>query len=187
MENENLVDSSENASGTSSDKVDYASFRKSVEAEKRARQRAAELEAQLESLKTKELEDKQEFKTLADEFKSKYQQSQAELKEERESRGWEKVTSAIKLKAKDSGCVAPDKLIRLFDKADFEMLRAEDGQIKSETLDALMEKAKKENAFLFSQGQVKFNDALPANKGQEKVDISTLSKKEIEELLLKSY
>ena len=187
MENENLVDSSEIASSTSSDKVDYASFKKSVEAEKRARQRAAELETQLENLKTKDLEEKQEFKTLADEFKSKYQQSQEELKKERESRGWEKVTSAIKLKAKDSGCVAPDKLIRLFDKADFEMLRAEDGQIKSETLDALMEKAKKENAFLFSQGQVKFNDALPGNKSEEKIDVKSLSKQEIEKLLLEKF
>lgn len=179
MESENLVDSSENASSNSSEKVDYASFRKSVEAEKRARQRAVELESQLESLKTKELEEKQEFKTLADEFKSKYQQAQDELKKERESRGWEKVTSAIKLKAKDSGCVAPDKLIRLFDKADFEMLRAEDGQIKAETLDALMEKAKKENAFLFNQGQVKFNDALPNNRTIEKPNINAMSKEEL--------
>jgi hypothetical protein len=179
MENENLVDSSENASSVSSDKVDYASFKKSVDAEKRAKQRAAELEAQLESLKTKDLEEKQEFKTLADEYKSKLQQTQDELKKEREQYGWEKVTSAIKLKAKDSGCVAPDKLIRLFDKSDFELLRAEDGQIKSETLDALMEKAKKENSFLFSQGQVKFNDTLPSNKPVEKTNVYAMSKEEL--------
>lgn len=179
MENENLVDSNEKASGDSSDKVDYASFRKSVDAEKKARQRAAELEAQLESLKTKDLEEKQEFKTLADEFKSKYQQTQEELKKERERYGWEKVTSAIKFKAKESGCVAPDKLIRLFDKADFEMLKAEDGQIKSETLEALMDKAKKENAFLFSQGQVKFNDALPGNKPVEKRSVNAMTKEEL--------
>jgi hypothetical protein len=187
MENENLVDSSDNASSVSSDKVDYASFKKSVDAEKRARQRATELEAQLENLKTKELEEKQEFKALADEYKTKLQQAQEELRRKDEQYGWEKVTSAIKSKAKDSGCVAPDKLIRLFDKSDFELLRAEDGQIKSDTLEALMDKAKKENSFLFNQGQVKFNDALPGNKGQEKVDVSSLSKKEIEELLLKSY
>ena len=59
------------------------------------------------------------------------------------------------------------------------MLRAEDGQIKSETLDALMEKAKKENSFLFSQGQVKFNDVLPDSRPTEKPDVNSMSKEEL--------
>lgn len=178
MEGENLVDSNAQDSVVSEDKVSYDSFRKSVEAEKKARTRANDLESQLESLRTKELEEKQQWQTLADEYKQKFQQVEQDLKRERETAKWNMVTSAIKTKARESGCVDPDKLIKIFDKSDFELLQAEQGQIKDESLSALMDKAKKENPFFFGSQQVRINDALPAG-GQGEKSSNEMSKEDI--------
>jgi len=50
-----------------------------------------------------------------------------------------------------------------------------------------MEKAKKENSFLFNQGQVQFNDKLPGTTKEEKIDVKTLTKDQIEKLLLEKF
>jgi hypothetical protein len=190
MMEESLVDSSKSVSDTEEKKdvVAYESFRKSVEAEKKARARAQELEAQLESFKTRELEEKEQFKTLADQFKEKFQQTQEELRKERERYQWEKVTGSIKTKALEHGCVNPDKLIKLFDQPDFELLRAENGQIREDSLSNLIDKAKKENPFMFSQGKININDRLPGGSAETtKIDLSKMSSKELEEYAIKQF
>ena len=82
-----------------------------------------------------------------------------------------------------AGCQSPDKLIKLLDKNDFETLQADaDGyNLKQDSLSALIEKAKKENSFLFSAPQVKINDAAPASRVEtyREKPLSEMSKDEI--------
>lgn len=168
MEDVSPVDSNTSDSVKGDDRVSYESYRKTLDEAKREREKRRELESELESLRTKELEEKQQWQTLADDYKKKFQQTQEELSKERETRKWEMVTTAIKSKAQSAGCVDPDKLIKIFDKSDFELLQAEQGKIKDESLSMLIDKAKKENPFFFGSQQVKVHDALPMSGFAEK-------------------
>lgn len=187
----NLVDSSTDTSGESETKgtVAYDSYRKSVAAEKTARKRAQDLEAELESIRQKELEDKGNYQQLLEQYKNKNQELELSLKKERETYAWNTVTSAIRLEAQKAGCTSPDKLIKLLDKSDFEMLQSDNGTIKADSLGSLMDKARKENAFLFSQGSVKFNNVTPKSeiKSETKKSASEMSREEIEKELLTRF
>jgi hypothetical protein len=187
----NLVDSSTDTSGESETKgtVAYDSYRKSVAAEKTARKRAQDLEAELESIRQKELEDKGNYQQLLEQYKNKNQELELSLKKERETYAWNTVTSAIRLEAQKAGCTSPDKLIKLLDKSDFEMLQSDNGTIKADSLGSLMDKARKENAFLFSQGSVKFNNVTPKSeiKNETRKSPSEMSREEIEKELLTRF
>ena len=187
----NLVDSSTDTSGESETKgtVAYDSYRKSVAAEKTARKRAQDLEAELESIRQKELEDKGNYQQLLEQYKNKNQELESSLKKERDTYAWNTVTSAIRLEAQKAGCTSPDKLIKLLDKSDFEMLQSDNGTIKADSLGSLMDKARKENAFLFSQGSVKFNNVTPKSeiKNETRKSASEMSREEIEKELLTRF
>lgn len=165
--NENQVDSTSEASSTEEkkqDQVSYESFRKSVEAEKRARERAQTLEAELEAKKNAELESQGKHEEIIEGLKSKLYKTEATLKEEREKYLWNNVTSTVKTEAIKHGCTNPDKLVKLLDKDDFSMLQAENGNIMPQSIAALMDKAKKENDFLFTGAAIKVNDAIPSSR-----------------------
>lgn len=167
---ENQVDSTQEASSsgeTKQDQVSYESFRKSVEAEKRARERAQTLEAELEAKKQAELEAQGKHEEIIDSLKNKLYETESILKKERENYLWNSVTSAVKTEAVKHGCKNPEKLVKLLDKEDFSMLQAENGQIMAQSLSALIDKAKKENDFLFTAPAVKINDAVPSGRPSE--------------------
>lgn len=182
--NENPVDSNVKASGeTSEDKVSYDSFRKSVEAEKNARKRAQELESRVQDFERKELEAKGQYEKLVQQLKEENETLKTNVKKERETYLWERVTSGIKTEALKAGCHNPDKLIKLLDRNDFEALQADaDGyNLRQESLMSLIEKAKKENSFLFNASTVKINDVSPSSRVETKQEktINELSKEEI--------
>lgn len=165
--NQNQVDSNSEASSVEEkkqDQVSYESFRKSVEAEKRARERAQTLEAELEGKKQAELESQGKHEEIIESLKSKLFKTESTLKEEREKYLWNNVTSTVKTEAVKHGCTNPDKLVKLLDNDDFSMLQAENGQIMPQSIAALMDKAKRENDFLFSKPAVRVNDAIPDNR-----------------------
>lgn len=162
--NENQVDSTSEASSPEErkqDQVSYESFRKSVEAEKRARERAQALEAELEAKKNAELESQGKHEEIIESLKTKLYKTESTLKEEREKYLWNNVTSTVKTEAMKHGCTNPDKLVKLLDKDDFSMLQAENGNIMPQSIAALMDKAKKENDFLFTGAAIKVNDSIP--------------------------
>lgn len=187
---QNLVDSGDQASsqGASEGKVSYESFRQSVDREKAARRRAQELECELESYRQKELESKGNFQQIIDDLKSRNQELETNLNKEREQYAWTTVTSAIKTEAQKAGCAYPDDLVRLLNKSEFELLKAENGKIHEDSLKTLIEDSKKKKPFLFNQGTVKINDALPRNPEKPKVKApSEMTKEEIEKELLTRY
>lgn len=167
--NESQVDSTTEASSTEAkqDQVSYESFRKSVEAEKRARERAQSLEAELEAKKQAELEAQGKHEEIIQSLRGKLHETESTLKEEREKYLWNNVTNAVKTEAAKHGCKNPDKLVKLLDRDDFSILQAENGQIMDQSLSALIDKAKKENDFLFTSPPMKINDAVPSSKVEQ--------------------
>jgi hypothetical protein len=176
------ADSNVVASGSAEDKVSYDSFRKSVEAEKNARKRAQDLESRVQEFERKEMESKGQYEKLVLQLKEENETLKTSVKKERETYLWERITTGVKTEALKAGCQNPEKLIKLLDKSDFEMLQADaDGyNLKQESLNSLIEKARKENSFLFSQPAVKINDAIPAARiSSGEKQITTMTKQEI--------
>ena len=171
---ENLVDSTTQASGevVKTDTVAYESYRKSVEAEKRAKDvvretksYADQLKAELDAYKTKELEAQGKHQEVAEALRKQVHEAQIALKREQEANAWKTVTSAIKTEAMKQGFKNTDRLIKLFDKEDLESLRVQNGEIDSESLAALIERAKRDD-FLptMIRPSVTVNDIVPSNK-----------------------
>lgn len=171
MENVNdaPVEQTTEASSTEvkQDQVSYESFRKSVEAEKRARERAQTLEAEMEAIKQAELERQGKHEEIIQNLRGKLHETESTLKSERERHLWNNVTSAVKTEAAKHGCKNPEKLVKLLDRDDFSMLQAENGQIMEQSLNALIDKAKKENDFLFTAPAMKINDAVPSSRVEQ--------------------
>jgi hypothetical protein len=173
MENVNdaPVEQPENASGVEAaneteqqDLVKYESYKKVLSEAKNAKERARQLEAELEAKKNAELEAKGNYQEIIENFKQRLKNTEAELLNTKKQALWKDVTGAIKSEAQKEGCINPDKLIKLIDKDDFAALQSEDGQIMSESVRGVIEKAKRENDFLFKQAAVKVNDVTPSNK-----------------------
>jgi len=171
-------DAVESSHVESQDTVKYESYRKSVEAEKKARERANKLQEQLDAKENADLEASGNFQEIIDNLKGKNKDLEARYLNERKQALWKDVTGAIKTEAHKAGCINPDKLIKLFDKSDFETLQADDGQIRQESVMQLIEKAKKEDYYLFTKGNVPVMSATPMNK-IEQPTLNELSKDEI--------
>lgn len=145
------------------DVVKYESYKKVLSEAKVAKKELKQLKAELEAKRQAELEAKGNYQEVIDTLKRQKEELETKYKTTVEKSQWEKVTGSIKSEALKAGCLNPDKLIRLLDKNDFETLRAEDGEIRAESLNQLMEKVKRENDFLFKKASVQVNDATPAS------------------------
>ena len=184
--NTNPVDSTQEASSTpesnqaveQKDVVQYESYKKVLSEAKNAKERARQLEAELETKKNAELEAQGNYQEIIENLKAKTTDLESKYRKERENALWKDVTGAIKNEATRAGCINPDKLIRLLDKSDFETLQADDGQIRPESVQQLIEKAKKEDYYLFNKGTVPMMDAVPSSK-INKQNHNDLSKDEI--------
>lgn len=153
----------ENQQSQTEDVVKYESYKKVLSEAKTAKEKARQLEAELEAKRQAELEAQGNYQEIIDSLKRQKEELETKYKTTVEKSQWEKVTGSIKSEALKAGCLNPDKLIRLLDKQDFETLRAEDGEIGAESLNQLMEKVKRENDFLFKKASVQVNDATPAS------------------------
>lgn len=184
---ETPVESTSIPGGTGEAKsVAYESFDKAVREAKNARERARLLEEEVNSYKTKELEAQGKHEEVIASLRKELNETKTKAQQEREQRLWEKVTGAVSTEALKHGCQSPDKLIKLLDQSDFELLKTDGGDIQKDTLSKLIDKAKKENSFLFKQPAVPMNDTVPGgSKPAPKKKASEMTKEEIEAELLK--
>lgn len=164
--------------------VAFESYKKAVSEAKNAKERARQLEEELRAKENKELEEKGQYQQLVEQMRKELNETKTTLQKERESFLWSKVESAVSTEAVKHGCTDPKKLIRLLDESDFTLLKSENGQIQSETLSQLIDKAKKENGFLFKQPAVSINDTVPGSAKPKGKSISEMTKEEIEQALL---
>lgn len=112
------------------------------------------------------------IKSLRDELT----ETKGALKTKEQSFAWNSVENQIKQAAIKAECKNPEKLMKLIDKGDLKSLEiGEDYSINSDDLNRLMEKAKKENDFLFGTKTLNINDVAPTGRPDTKVDVSAMS------------
>lgn len=168
--------------------VSRSTYLKVLAAERNAKASKRELEEKLLEYERKEQEAKGNYESVITSYKKEVEDAKVALKKERENIIVERITFGIKTEAAKVGCENPDKLIKLLDKSDYETLKADvDGYtVKPESLQALVEKAKKENPFLFKSPAVKINDAVPSSRPEKPKakNINEMSKEELEQAIL---
>ena len=165
--------------------VAFESYRKSVTEAKNAKEKARQLQDELDAIKNQELQRQGKYEEVIEGLKKQLNETKTSLQKERETFLWSKVESAVSTEAVKQGCTDPKKLIRLLDESDFTLLKSDGGEIQSETLSQLMEKAKKENGFLFKQPAVRINDTVPGGTKPKSKPVSEMTKEEIEAELKK--
>ena len=154
------------------DKVSYDTYKKLLGEKKKRDAELSELSKKLKSFEEKELEQTGKHSELIDSLRSQLKEKEETLSklqgdlEAREKReAWNTVSSQIKEAALKEGCINPDKLLKLFDKNDLKALEVveESGSVKvhSDDLKRLMEKARKENDFLFKKSVTNIADVTP--------------------------
>lgn len=181
--------------GVESKQVSYESYLKAVEEEKNARKRAQdsesraqELQSRLQEFQRKEMEAKGEYEKLNQSLVQEVESLTQALKKKDAAFFDAMVKSSVKTEAVKAGCSNPDKLIKLLSKEDYEILQADaDGySFKRESLQSLIDKAKKENDFLFKKPEVKVNDLSPKSKveTQKTKSVNDMTKEELEQAIL---
>lgn len=158
-----------------SDKVAYETYKKLLGEKKKRDEEVSSLAQKLKHFEEKELEQTGKHSELIDSLRNQLKekdenlsQLQADIQSREKKEAWNTVTSQIKEAATVEGCMSPDKLLKLLDKSDLKALevKEESGQIKvnADDLKRLMEKARKENEFLFKRPDPKINDLTPKVK-----------------------
>jgi len=196
MEQDNItnqVDSTSNASSSegSKDVVSYESFRKSVAAEKAAKDKARELESQLESYKQKELESSGKTEEFITSLKEKARSLESQLESERKNYAWERISSTVKQEAVKQGFkYQPEAFIKLLDADDFRSMQVGDGfKVDQTSLSNVVEKMKKNYSDMFVQKGPSINDVTPMTKidKEKDIDLKSMSKDELEKLILSKF
>ena len=173
------------ATKTNEDKVDYASYQKLLKEKKAMQEKAQEADRLREMLREKEeqeLQKKGDIEELLKRSRDEVAKVKGELQAHQQKYAWKTLTSKIELKAKEMGCLDPSKLIRLMDDVDLKSIQiGEDLSIDAQSLESVLEKAKKENDFLFGEAPRRFANGNPTQTPKE----SAKSESEIFEQYIK--
>lgn len=174
----------DDASGKSektSESVAYDTYRKSVNAEKNAKARAAELESELLKIRQeKDLAEGNKDKVI-DDLRKRYESLEGEFKKTKTTYAWSTLTGEIKREAIRNGCKDPDKFIRLMDDEDLRAIEVgEDFSISKDSLEKVITKGKKDNFFLFEGGNKIAANGTPSTRAPvEEKNLKDLSLDEL--------
>jgi hypothetical protein len=113
---------------------------------KRAKDEARELRARLEAIENEKLESQGKYADINKSLKDKLAEREAELNNTKKTYAYNAVTSVIKQKALEMGAINPDKVLKLMDKSDMELITVDDNyNVDLSTVQSVLEKIKKDN------------------------------------------
>ena len=166
MENEETktpVEQTNQASGeTSKDQVAYETYKKTVESEKVARAKLASMQQALQALEEEKLQRDGKKDELLETYKKRMQELEIKHNKTQQTYAWNTLTGEIKREAMANGCLNPDKLIKLMSDDDLNSIEVgEDFNINKDAIKEVIERNKKENSFLFSQGNKVIANGTP--------------------------
>lgn len=106
----------------------------------------AELKAKLEAIENEKLESQGKYADINKSLKEKLGEVEKKLQDTTKTYAYASVTSVIKQKALEMGAVNADKVLKLMDKADLELITIDDAfRPDMDAVSMVLEKMKKEN------------------------------------------
>ena len=131
---------------------------------KKAKEEARELKARLEAIENEKLESQGKYADINKSLKEKLADYEKKLEATNKTYAYNTVTSAIKQKALELGAVNADKVIKLMDKSDMELISVDDAyNVDMDAVTSVLEKMKKdhEDIALFKKSVPTTKDATP--------------------------
>jgi len=161
------------------DSVAYDTYRKTVEAEKRAKAERDEYRTQLESIKHKELEAQGKHSEVIQTLREQLKTAEENKKNLEYNFYKSRVEDQIKHEALKMGCKQPDHLLKLIDKEELNTMQfdKEKLRINEQDLGFFLEKQKQSFNYLFDKAPTRVADATPSSKPDVKKenDLNKLS------------
>lgn len=131
---------------------------------KKAKEEARELKSRLEAIENEKLESQGKYADINKSLKEKLADYEKKLETTNKTYAYNTVTSAIKQKALELGAVNADKVIKLMDKSDMELISVDDAyNVDMDAVTSVLEKMKKdhEDISLFKRSVPTTKDATP--------------------------
>lgn len=168
------------------DKVSYETYRRTVDAEKKAKAKADELARKVKEFEERDLAAQGKSQELIESLRSQVKEKEEKLNSVVGSFAYKSVESQLKEEAIKQGCVDIDLLLKAgnneFSKIEVD---AENGfQVNKDDLKRFFETTMQKHPMLFKKSGPKFHDGAPANSGDfGSKDYSKMSSAE----LMKEY
>lgn len=165
------------------DKVAYDTYRRVVGKSKKVMAENDELKQRLNLIEQDKMAADGKKDDVIKSLREELGQTRSQLDSQKQNYAWNIFSSNIKAEAAKRGCKDPDKLLKLLDKEDLGSVEVDDNYtVNRDDLSRLMDKAIRENDFLFGKPAVKVNDVTPSNEKPETG--KTLESMSVDEKLL---
>jgi hypothetical protein len=163
------------------DTVAYDSYRKVVGKSKKVMAENEDLRNRLQEFEQQKMADEGRKDELIKTLRNELDSTKNNYEKEKQTYAWNVFSGHVKTAAAKRNCLDPDKLLRLLDKEDLGAVEVNDDySVNTEDLDRLLDKAMKENEFLFQKPAVKVNDVTPNNeKPSATSEISGMTKEQM--------
>lgn len=150
-----------------SDTVSWTSHKKLLAEKKRRDEQLAELQSKLDAFEQKKMEGEGKKDDVIASLRKQNEELSRSVKKKDAEYSWNVVSSQIKERAIQDGCTDASKLLRLMEQEDLNAVEVDESfRVNGKDLEVLMEKAKKENPFLFKKATAPVSDLPPANAVQ---------------------
>lgn len=174
------------------DTVRYSTYKKVLGEKKAVDARIRELESRLSDYENSKLESEGQKDEVINRLRGQLKETESKLNAKEANYAFNVVSGQIKARAMQEGCSNPEKLIKLLDKTDFASVQVgDDYAVDGRDLDLLMDRAKKENPFLFNARSKGVRDLTPSNYVPSEHDLKKplekMSKSEIEAEILRLH
>lgn len=136
--------------------------------QRKAKEEAEKYRREAEELKQKELERQGKFEEALKAERERRERAEKERQEASAKYAYNTVVTQIKERAMREGCTNPDKLIKLADSSDLDMVDYDDDyRVDQSTLENFITKMKQENEFLFKKQPNHPRDLPPGSSAQD--------------------
>lgn len=154
-------------------------FRQKLQSE---RAKLAEREAELHAIKQAQLEQQGKYKEMYEAQTLQAKKFQEEYEALQKKVVYEKVSSAVKMEAKDAGCVDPNAFLKL---TSLDSLEVDDNlQVSKESLLDIISKGKEKLPYMFQKNAPVIADTAPGSvQAAAPKSVSEMNQKELKEYM----
>lgn len=170
------TNSQDTATPSREDVVAYETHKRLLGEKKKVQSQLAELEAKYNSLNEERLSAEGKKDELLEAYKKRISEMEGKVNEF----AYSSVSNAVRMKAKEMGCVDDDALVKLVDLSTLSV--GEGFSVDQEEVKTMLESLKKEKSYLFKPLNPNVNNSVPnANPNVDggKIDFSKMSKEEL--------
>lgn len=166
------------------DVVAYSTYSKVLGTLKKRESELDEVKTRLESIELDKKQAEGNKDEVITDLRSRLQSLESEKSTLRSKYAWNSLEGQIKSEAVRSGCVNPDKLVRLLEEDDLKSIEVDDSfKVNQDDLSRLIEKAKKDHSDigLFGKKKVNVNDVSPKPVKHESKKVEDMTSAELRE------